>query len=238
MLEKDLVEDSKNQIVMPTEEQIRQLNIDSHEAAQLQRLEATDTFQPTRSPPPIPIDHARYEEVSRFSDSEDNAPDLERAFSFAQGSSKRHRRGRKASLNGLRILPSTDIIQHISEEPEDGEPKPKVSRSVSAAAAKAVAASERSKTSRMHRFWQSPSTHGEDTAFEIDDRYEEMKLRGLVPPWKLLRENRKKSREGKFLSAGTLRKSKQDEREPKRSNTVADPEAAHAKRERAIFFTD
>ena len=193
---------------MPTEEQIRRLNIDSHEAAQLQRLEAIDTFQPTRPPPPIPVDHARHENVSRFSDSDGDVPVLDRAFSFARGyPSKRHAKGRKASLNGLRVMKPTDVLHHISEESKDGESKPKVSRSVSAAAARALAASERLKSPRRQRICQSPSAHVQDTPFELDEQYEEMKLRGLVPPWKIMRENREKSREGKFLSSGTLRKS-------------------------------
>ena len=135
-------------------------------------------------------------------------------------------------------MQSTDILRRISEKPEEGESKPNVSRSASAAAARALGASERLTSPQPHRFWQSPPVHEEDALLVVDEKYEEFKLRGLLPPWKIMRENRKKSREGRFLSGATLRKTKDEKKKPKRSNTVADTEAAQAKRDGATFLTD
>ena len=217
---------------------MRRANIENHEAEQLERLRAVDSFQSTRSPPPVPAGyHFSQEEISRFSDSDEDSPSLARAFSFARGARRRHAKAPNASLNCVRLMPSTDILNHITKDQENDEPKPTLARSVTNAAAQALAASESLKSPTLPRFQRSSSEIKEKKEPEDKQRYEDLKRRGMVPPWKLMRENRTKSREGSFLTAGTLRKSKEDRKtKPKRSNTVADPETVRSKRQGTIFF--
>ena len=193
---------------MPTVEQLRRANIEHYEAEQLERLRAAESFQPTRPAPPIPGSHDDYlveEEMSRFSDTDDESPSTSRVFSFARGASKRHVKNANGSLNRVRSIPSTDILDHLRRSQQKLESRPMLSRSVTIAAARALFASETLKSPSAPHFHHTWSDITEHASPEDKERYENFKHRGMVPPWKLMHENRKKSRQGSFAESGTLR---------------------------------
>jgi hypothetical protein len=223
---------------MVTQEQLRRLKIESSEATQLERLRAPESFHPTRRPPPIPSSpgfRTSHEGLSRFSDSDEDA--LERAFSFTRGASKRYVRHPTASLNCVGGMLSTEVLDHFATERESESPNRMGSRSASAAAASALA-SESVRQSPTHQLHTYPSEAREYVTPLSKERYNDLKRRGLVPVWKMIKENRKKSTQNTFLKEGTLRRPAGDKKvkKPNRSNTVADPEAVRSKREGTIFF--
>lgn len=193
---------------MPTVEQLRRANIETHEAAQLERLRAAESFQPSRPAPPIPGSHDNYlvyEEMSRFSDTDEDSPSLSRAFSFARGASKRHVKNANGPLNRVRLKPSTDMLDHISHNQQIAESRPMLSGSVTIAAARALFASETLKSPSAPHCYHPWSDITEDADLEDKKRYENFKRQGMIPPWKLMHENRKKSRQGSFVESGTLK---------------------------------
>ena len=193
---------------MPTVEQLRRANIENYEAAQLERLRVAESFFPTRPAPPVPGSRNDYivpGDISQFSDSDDDGPSLGRAFSFARGASKRNVKPANASQNRVRRMPSTEILDHISKGQQRDESRPVPSRSVNIAATRALFASDMLKSPSSLRFCHRSSDIAASTNTEDRETYENFKGQGLVPPWKLMHENRKKSRQGSFVEGGTLR---------------------------------
>ncbi len=193
---------------MPTEEQLRRANIENHEAARLERLRASKSFQPTRPAPPVPVIRDSYfvdGDFSRFSDTDNDSPSIGRAFNFTRGASKRHARNANQSLNRVRPLPSMEILDHISQDQMRTELKPSLSRSVTLAAARALFASDTLKTPSTPPCRYPLSDVAEGAHPEDIEKYDNCKRRGMITPSKLMHENRKKSRQRSFLRSGTLR---------------------------------
>ena len=223
---------------MPTANQIRRWNIEANEAAQLERYRAAESFQPTRPPPPIPKipdDPQVEEEISRFSDSDDDRT-LKRALSFTRGASKRYAKQPAASLNCVKEMPSTELLDQLAKDSKIDQSNRILLRSGSAAAATALAAAEKEKPQPFPQHRQSSWESDEVTLPVSKKKYEDLKRRGLVPVWRLMDENRGRSRQGSFLKAGTLRKAKDLKKKPQRSNTIADPELMRPRRGGTQFF--
>ena len=193
---------------MPTVEQLRRANIETYEAAQLERLRAAESFQPARPLPPIPISHDDcrvHEEMSHFSDTDEDSQSLSRAFRLARTASKRHVKIANGSLGRVRLMPSTEIIDNTRCNQQRADPRPMLSRSGTMAVARALFASETLKSPSSPHFYLPWSDVTRDVNLEDKEKYEKFKHGGMIPPWKLMHENRKKSRQGSFVKSCTLK---------------------------------
>lgn len=224
---------------MPTKENIRPVNNDSQHA-QLERLRASESFIPTRSPPPTPVsltNNVTVEEISYFSDSDGELSPFERVFSFKRGTTRRYVKSPNPGLNCVHENWSTESLEQVPEDQEATPPSRLISRSVTIAAARALAASERIRASPT---W--PQSHPlvketEQTQKMPRKDHKEKVQRGISTPLSFMMGNRMRSRQGSFLKAGTVRKPKQDKKKPQRSHTVADPEVLRLRRQGGIFFS-
>jgi hypothetical protein len=190
---------------------IRTETINNH--GQLELLIAANSFQPVRSPPPTPSNLANAlanEERSYFSDSSDSnnsGPFSPRRLKFRRGSSKKAKNSPNLGLvnftNDLTSVDSIDIAMGNADSKPLKQPRlPYVATPVSTRAPRPP------KTILKSSTWpQTPSPRDHEFMKPmLVEEFEHRRKRGEVPPWRLMVANRKKSREGKFLRNGTLRR--------------------------------
>jgi hypothetical protein len=206
-------------------------------STQLERLQRAESFHPTRPLPPIPenpVEKKDMEESSHFSSDSDNGShhSLRRVFSFTRGASQRYSRSPPA-IRGRSRTPAKredGFVKHREESARRQE----LSGNASVAATRAIAASSSSRREPLAQFNpavrndESPSNRSRET---LDD----LLRRGQISVAEKMHENVKRSTQGRFLGAGSLRKSKEDvqkdKRNPSKSNSVARQATLQLKRQ-------
>jgi hypothetical protein len=199
---------------MGTEERRRRQIIEEQEAARIDKFMSAGSFQPTRPAPLVPFSQPEIEdqeETSRFSDSDSAARPsrLSRLFSFKRGKSRRFGR--------TRTLP---IIEEPSEDYFGQSSNIKRLEQKGAAAAASSAFATSNSMRRLPENWPRRIELESDMMSSGTTEWECSKQKGLIPPWRLMSENRRKSIQGSFLKAGTLRKIIEGGKRPKRRFTL------------------